>query len=84
MLRRHEVCRVLARTLNRQEPLSDLAVKEAVQATGRTTPAMDRQPDGSWSPQAHQQLRSLAEAYLAKMFPCYWSLDTFMEAHKQK
>ena len=78
MLRRHELSKVLARTLARHEALSDVAISEAALVTSIKIPTLDRKSDGTLTRHAERELRSLAQAYLSKFFPAYWDLDDFM------
>jgi hypothetical protein len=82
MVRRYQLCKVLARTFANHEALSDFAIAEASKVTAMNMPALERKPDGSMTLESQRKLFALTEAYLAKVFPVYSGVDHFMDANK--
>ena len=77
--RRYNICLVLARTMRRNEELSELAISEVAQATGMSKPSLERYPDGSllrpWS------VEVVVDKYIQKMCPWFGDFRSFIEEY---
>ena len=77
--RSYNICLVLARTMRRNEELSELAISEVAQATGMSKPSLERYPDGSllrpWS------VEVVVDKYIQKMCPWFGDFRSFIKEY---
>lgn len=77
--RRYNICLVLARTMRRNEELSELAISEVAQATGMSNPSLERQPDGTLLQRSC--VKRVADEYIKKMCPWFGDFESFIKEY---
>jgi hypothetical protein len=77
--RRYNICLVLARTMRRNEELSELAISEVAQATGMSKPSLERQPDGTLLRRSY--VKGVVDAYIEEKCPWFGDFESFIKEY---
>lgn len=77
--RRYNICLVLARTMRRNEELSELAISMAARANGWIAPSLERQPDGTLLQRSC--VKRVADEYIKKMCPWFGDFESFIKEY---